>query len=205
MRYILLCFSLSASLQLLTISFSYSQPWQFVKEKEGIRLYLRQEANSAFKSFHGETEFRGNFEKVCSLVGDPTKQDWWGDDVKDIRVLAYEKDKLIRYYFIYDAPWPLTNRDLVAEVHISDDPATGAKVVASKQLLNVVPLNPDMVRVTNFHQKWTILPMKNGIVQVTLEGFINPGGEVPSWLYNMIIVDIPLRLLKVIRERGGVK
>ncbi|HPT13706.1 MAG TPA: hypothetical protein PK796_02875 [Bacteroidales bacterium] len=181
-----------------------SQSWQFVKEKNGIRLYLRQENNSSFKAFQGVTEFRGDFDKVCSLIGDPRNLDWWGDDVKNIKVLSYEKDRQIRYYFVYDTPWPFSDRDLVAEVLLSKDPITGTKTVSSKQLLNVVPQHEGLVRVTHFWQKWTIQPMKSGMIHVTLEGFIDPAGDIPAWLYNMIIIDIPMRLLRDIRQRAGV-
>ncbi|KAF0196236.1 MAG: lipid-binding START domain-containing protein [Bacteroidetes bacterium] len=188
---------------LILPSHAFPQPWQFVKERDGIKLFVRQEANTPFKTFHGETTFRGNYSLVCSLIGDPARLDWWDDDIRDIRVLAYEKDKLIRYYFVYDVPWPFTDRDLVAEVKLSGDPLTGPRTVFSKPLLNLVPRYPEMVRVTDFWQKWTIRPLKDGKVQVTLEGYINPAGDVPAWLYNMVIVDIPLRLLKEIRNRAG--
>lgn len=203
MRLIPATYYLFVFLNLFPVAISFSQPWQFVKEKDGIRLYVRQEPNTSFKSFYGVTDFRGDFNKVCSLVGDPRNLDWWGEDVKNIRVLAYEKDKLIRYYFVYDVPWPFTDRDLVAEVHLTKDTITGTKTVFSKQLLNVVPQNAEMVRVTDFWQKWTIRPLKNGMVHVVLEGFIDPAGDVPAWLYNMVIIDIPVRLLKDIRKRAG--
>lgn len=203
MRPIPATFGILVFLYLFPVSQVFPQPWQFVKERNGIRLYVRQEAHTPFKTFHGETSFRGNSSLVSSLVGDPARLDWWGDDIKDIQVLSYEKDKLIRYYFIYDAPWPFTDRDLVAEVRLSADPVTGTKTVFSKPALNVVPQYPDLVRVIDFWQKWTITPVKDGMVQVTLEGYINPAGDIPAWLYNMVIVDIPLRLLKEIRKRAG--
>ncbi|MHC1775482.1 MAG: hypothetical protein AB9834_08725 [Lentimicrobium sp.] len=203
MRPIIVAFFFLVPLYLATVSPAVAQPWQFVKERDGIRLYIRQEANTKFKTFYGETSFRGSCSKVLSLVGNPERTDWWGDDIKDIRVLAYEKDKLIRYYFVYDLPWPFTDRDLVAGVKLSDDPVTGIKTVFSNPLQNVVPVNPDLVRVTDFRQKWTIRPLNDGMVNVTLEGYINPAGDVPAWLYNMVIVDIPLRLLKEIRKQAG--
>lgn len=204
MRFIPVTYCVFIFLHLVPVSSSFSQPWQFARERDGIRLYVRQEANTSFRSFHGVTDFRGNFDKVCSLVGDPRNLDWWGEDIKNIRLLSYEKDKQIRYYFIYDVPWPFTDRDLVAEVHLTKDRVTGAKTVFSKQLLNVVPQYPELIRVTNFWQKWTIQPMKGGMIHVTLEGFIDPAGDVPAWLYNMVIIDIPMRLLKDIRKRAGV-
>ena len=181
-----------------------AQSWTFIRERDGIRLYTSQNENSSFKSFHGETDFRGDIEKLSSLVGNPSNTDWWGDDVSDIQVLYYEKDKEIRYYFVFHVPWPFTDRDLVAEVQLSEDPLTGIKTVYSKPLPNLVPLKASLIRVTNYWEKWTLQPLKNGMIHVSLEGFIDPAGDVPAWLYNMLVVDIPLRLLKEVSKRARV-
>jgi hypothetical protein len=180
----------------------YAQKWEFVKEKDGIRLFTSQEKNSSFKSFHGEIDIRGDFEKVSALIGDPTNLDWWGDDVNSIKVLFYEKSKKIQYYLVYDVPWPFADRDLVADVQISEDRTTGTKTIYSRPLPDVVPLHSDLIRVTDYWQRWTLQPMKNGMIHVTLEGFIDPAGNVPAWLYNMVIVDIPLRLLREVKKRA---
>jgi hypothetical protein len=180
----------------------YAQKWEFVKEKDGIRLFTSQDKNSSFKSFHGEIDIRGDFEKVSALIGDPTNLDWWGDDVNSIKVLFYEKSKKIQYYLVYDVPWPFADRDLVADVQISEDLATGTKTIYSRPLPDVVPLNSDLIRVTDYWQRWTLQPMKNGMIHITLEGFIDPAGNVPAWLYNMVIVDIPLRLLREVKKRA---
>jgi hypothetical protein len=182
-----------------------AQSWTFVKERDGIRLFTSQNKNSSFKSFHGEVDFRGDFEKVSSLVGNPSNLDWWGDDISNIQVLSYEKDKQIRYYFVYHVPWPFTDRDLVAEVQLSEDPVTGIKTVYSKPLPNLVPQQSSLVRVTNFWQKWTLQPLKNDMIHVSLEGFIDPSGDIPAWLYNMVVFDIPLRLLQEVRKRAQVE
>lgn len=65
----------------------------------------------------------------------------------------------------------------------------------------MVPEKPGIIRLQRFWQKWTIRPSQNGIIHLTLEGYVNPAGDVPAWLYNMIIVDIPLRLLREVRKR----
>jgi hypothetical protein len=39
------------------------------------------------------------------------------------------------------------------------------------------------------------------MVCVTLEGFIDPGGNVPGWLYNMLSTEMPLRTMRLFRER----
>ena len=191
-----------ASILLQTLTFSlYAQTWDFVKERDNIRLYTRQEKNSPFKSFRGEAEIMADTAKVYALIGNPSNSGWWGDDVHDIRVLYFEKGRHIRYYFIYDVPWPFTDRDLVADVRITRDSVTGVLTVFSQPMPKLVPLQPGIIRVTGFWQKWTIRPLKNGMIHITLEGFVDPAGKVPSWLYNMVIVDIPLRLLREVQKR----
>lgn len=191
----------SAIIVLVSVCASVAaQPWIFAREKDGIRIYTHQQENSSFKSFHGETAFRGDFKKVSGLIGDPSNLGWWAGNVKNIQVLLYEKDRQIRYYFEYQVPWPFTNRDLVTEVKIDEDSITGAKTIFSTPLPGAVPIKSGKVRVTDYWQKWTILPLENGMIHITLEGYIDPAGDVPAWLYNIVVVDIPLKLLREVRE-----
>jgi len=180
-----------------------AQSWTFIKEKDGIRLYTCQQEHSTFKAFYGEVDISGDFEKVSALIGDPSNLDWWADDVKNIQVLFFEKDKQIRYYFEYHVPWPFANRDLVTHVQINEDSVTGVKTIFSTPLPGVVPPKPGLVRVTDYWQRWTLQPLKNGTIHITLEGFIDPAGDVPAWLYNIVVVDIPLKLLQEIRKKAA--
>jgi hypothetical protein len=189
---------------ILSLSSSLSaQPWTFIKERDGVRLYTCQQEGTSFKSFHGEVDFKGDFEKLCSLVGDPSNLDWWADNVKSIQVLYFEKNKKIGYYFEYHVPWPFANRDLVTGVQINKDSITGIKTIYSSPLPGVVPINHGLVRVTDYWQKWTLQPLGNGKIHVTLEGFIDPAGDVPAWLYNIVVVDIPLKLLQEVRKKAA--
>jgi hypothetical protein len=179
-----------------------AQPWTFAREKDGISVYTSQKENSSFKSFYGEVDFRGDFERVSALLGDPTNNSWWAEDVRNIQVLSFEKDQQISYYFEYHLPWPLTNRDLVSTVQIKQDSVTGIKTLFTTPLLNIVPQRTDMVRITEYWERWTIQPLDSGMIHLTLEGYIDPGGDVPAWLYNIVVVDIPLKLLQRVREQA---
>ena len=98
-------------------------------------------------------------------------------------------------------PWPVTNRDLVANTKIASDPVTMERTYIAEPLLNVIPEKPDNVRIKKYHQKWTIQPLVNGNVHVILEGFIDPGGNVPAWIYNMIVPETPFKAIKSLRDR----
>jgi hypothetical protein len=178
-----------------------AQAWNFIKEKDGIKIYTRTEPNSSLKSFKGVMDVHSTMEKVSSLVGNVNNHDWWDENLKEIKVLQYIPDKRFEYYLVYNVPWPLWDRDLCVESTVSVDPVTGIKVIYAKPLPNLVPEKPDLVRIKNYWQKWTIEPMGNGIIHITLEGFVDPGGNVPSWLYNMVITDAPLKVMRGVKQR----
>ena len=182
-----------------------AQSWVFVKEKEGIRLFTRKEANSSVKSFKGDVYLHTQIEKVYSLITNVKNFDWWDDDISEIKVLHYEKDKVIQYYLIYDVPWPIADRDLVVDSHITIDPVTGIISVEARSLLNVIPEKPDLVRIKKYWQTWTLVPVEKDLVHLILEGSVDPGGSVPAWLANMVITETPLKVIRSVKTHVGAK
>ena len=201
--------TLSVFLMLLTcliLSGNISaQTWEFAKERDGIKIYTRKEAGSNLKSFKGTMDVHSTMEKVTSLVGNVYNHDWWDENLHEIKVLSYEKDKHMQYYLVYDVPWPLSDRDLVVDATVTIDPVTGKREIAAKPLPNTIPEKPDIVRIKNYWQTWTIQPMSDGIIRLTLEGFVDPAGNVPAWLYNMVITDTPLKVMRGVKNRVEIK
>lgn len=177
-----------------------AQPWTFVKSEEGIRLFTRKEEGSSLKSFKGVMDVHSTMDKVCDLIGNVKNHDWWDENLREIKVLSYEKDKYFQYYLVYHVPWPFTDRDLCVEANESIDQVTGRRTIVATPLTNVIPEKPDLIRIKKYSQKWTIQPMENGVIRITLEGFVNPAGNVPSWLYNMVIIETPLKVMRRVKK-----
>ena len=182
-----------------------AQDWKFIKERDGIKVYTRNEENNPVKSYKGEMDLHTTMKNISELIGNIKSFDWWDENITDIKVLGFENEKYIRYYFIYDLPWPLSDRDLCVESLITNDPITGKRVVHATPLLGVVPEKPDLIRIKNYWQQWDIQPEDNGILHITLEGSVDPGGSIPAWLINMIITDTPLNIMRKVREQVEVK
>lgn len=179
----------------------FAQEWDFIKEKDGIKIYTRKEGGSTLKSFKGVTDLHTQLEKVYNLIGNVKNVDWWDKNLREINVILYEKDKHIQYYLVYGAPWPLTDRDLCVDAKITTDPFTGIRIIYSTPLLNVIPEKPDLVRIKDYWQRWTIEPAGKDIVHITLEGYVDPAGNVPDWIYNMVITETPLKIIRGIKSR----
>jgi len=179
----------------------FAQPWTLVKEKDGIKVYTRIENNNSWKSFRGEVTFSAPMEKVFSMLGNNKNNDWWDKAITDVKVLDYKENKSVQYYMIYHVPWPFTNRDIVTETTITDDNVTGIRIFEAKPLSGKIPEKPNLVRVKNYRQTWTVQPQGKGNVRVIFEGSVDPGGNIPSWLYNIVITETPLKMLNSLRRK----
>lgn len=177
-----------------------AQNWEFIKEKEGIKIYTRKEANSNLKSYRGEADLHTKIEKLYGLIGNPKNTDWWTKDITEIRILLYEKEKHVQYYLVYDLSWPLSDRDLVVDAIIKTDPVTGIRTVEARPLPDVIPERPDRIRIKRYWQTWTITPKPGGVVHVVLEGFVDPAGSIPAWLYNMVLTETPLKVINSVKK-----
>jgi hypothetical protein len=192
---------ISLTLFLLVYSCSLAaQSWNFIKEKDGIKIYTRKEPGSSIKSFKGVTDIHAPAEKVYNLIGNVKNLDWWDKNLREIKVIYYEKEKRSQYYLVYDAPWPVTDRDLCVDATITTDPVTGVRIINAVPLTNVIPENRNYVRIKEYWQRWTLEP-KGDVVHAVLEGKVNPGGSVPDWIYNMVITETPLKVMRGAKAR----
>ena len=189
-------------LNLLPVSGLVAQSWTLMKEKDGIKVYTRRESNSKMKSFKGEVTFKASLQKVYSMLGNDKNNDWWDKAITDIKVLGFEENKYVQYYLVYTLPWPFKNRDIVTETTIKTDPVSGVRIYTARPLSNKVPEKSNLVRIKEFKQSWTVQPIEKGTIHVILEGSVNPGGNIPVWLYNMVITEAPLKMLSSLREKS---
>jgi hypothetical protein len=49
-------------------------------------------------------------------------------------------------------------------------------------------------------QKWTAQPLKNGIIHLTLEGYLDPAGDIPDWIYNMMINESSIKVMQRVQK-----
>jgi len=178
-----------------------AQSWDFIKEKDGIKIYTCKEAGKSLKFYKGVTDINAPAEKIFALMEDVNNTDWWDENLTQIKVLLYEKYKRAQYYLVYDLPWPVTDRDLCVDVTITIDPVTDERKITAVSLPGVIPERNDMVRIKDYRQTWTIIPVDKEMTHVVLEGFVDPAGSIPDWISNMLIIDSPYKAISGVKER----
>jgi hypothetical protein len=192
---------LSSGFALLTSLSVLAQSWDFIKEKDGIKIYTRKEVGNSLKSYKGVCDIHAPAAKVFAMIEDVNNTEWWDKNLNQIKVLHYEKQKRAQYYLVYDLPWPVTDRDLCVDVIATTDPVTGVSKVIAGPLPSLIPESNDMIRIKEYRQTWTITPAGKEMAHVVLEGLVDPAGSIPDWISNMVIVDSPIKVINGLRQR----
>lgn len=185
---------------LITFRDVLGQEWSFVKEEEGISIYHRIEPGTSLKAYKGVTVLSEKLEDVSDLLVDFEAYNQWVDDISGMKTLKKTGDTLFVYFLEYDLPWPVTNRDLIAEASIRDNEDHTVRTIYSRCLYDFLPENDGVVRIKNFWQRWTLIRKGGNQTELILEGFTDPAGSIPDWIYNMVILRTPYDVISGVRE-----
>lgn len=177
----------------------FSQNWEFIKEKDGIKLYSKQETGKNLKIFKGVAEIKESSERVFTLLEDVNHTEWWDANLSEIKVLHYEKNKRAQYYLVYNMPWPFKDRDLTVEVTTSINKSSGEYKLIAVPLKGMVIESKNLARIKDYRQAWTVRPVNNR-AYVELEFYVDPNENLPNWLLNMVLIDSPINTIKAVRQ-----
>ena len=56
------------------------------------------------------------------------------------------------------------------------------------------------VRIPRLQAGWTVTPIAPGETEIRLDGQADPGGSIPVWVANMVVVELPEMTLKNLRR-----
>ena len=60
---------------------------------------------------------------------------------------------------------------------------------------DIIAVNPDFVRITEFESLWEMKPIDDRNVHIEYRAKANPGGFIPTWLVNLVITKGPLETI----------
>lgn len=188
---------LSAILILLT-TFSFAQnDWKFVKNTDGIKVYNKK--SGGLKDVKIEITFDCNMSTLIEVLMDISSFPKWIYKVKTAKIVKTISQNQRIYYDQIEMPWPVKDRDLVGLSKITQNPATKEVILEDFGQTKGVPLNPDYIRVTDFHAKWVLTPTSSGIKGVyTLHS--DPAGELPDAVVNLFVDEGPVNSMKALRK-----
>jgi hypothetical protein len=165
--------------------------WELKKNEDNIKVYTRKVTTSDFKELKSSTVVKASFSSVINLLCDVENYTKWVYKCVTSKGMNRKDDTEVCSYQLFDAPWPLQDRDVVARMKVKQDPKTKVITVSSGLADGLVEEKEGIVRIKNFHTLYTLTSLGGGWIRIDYELGTEPGGTVPAWLANLVMVNGP--------------
>jgi len=185
---------------ILNIASAFGQTdWKLSTDKEGIKVYTSIVPDSKIKAVKVECDLNATPSQLVAVVMDINTAPDWVYHVKSAKMVKQVSPSELYYYSEVSLPWPAANRDFVAHLTVSKDPATKIITIDGPAVPGYVPVKKGIVRIANSSGKWVITPIGANQVHVQYSIHVDPGGSLPAWLVNIFATDAPLKIFENLR------
>jgi hypothetical protein len=175
--------------------------WQVASHHDGITIYTRHEAGRDLKDFRGVVRVKASMRDVVATLVDVDAMPEWFFDMRAARVLEAGGPQDSYIYVVMKGVWPVQDRDAVVRVGWTQDPRTLVLSLNGTAAPEHYPPMRERVRIPRMSSSWTVTPLSAGETEVRLDVNVDPGGNIPVWLANLVVILMPERTLEHLRER----
>ncbi len=166
-----------------------------------LKIFTCPVPSSDFLSFVAVATIDSPQHAVLSLLYDVDVATEWVWKTREMRVLQeLSEDEGRVVYQLVSAPWPVSDREIITRSQGYMDPETSEIFIKLECLSNFLPKHDKYVRVPELEGAWNIIPLSENQCRVVFRLHIEPGGEIPSWLANIAVIDTPYHTLVNLRD-----
>jgi len=179
---------------------SYSQSvWKLEKDVSGIQVYTRNVGVSSIKEYKAITLIKTSLKSLVNKIIDGEHLKDWNYKTTKSRLLEKKSDNECLVYMYNDLPWPAKNRDHISELKLEVISSLLTKI-SIKSVPKKLTEKKGVIRVVNFSGFWLLEKTKFGI-KVTQQMHGDPGGSLPIFIVNSMLVNAPFNTFKRLKEQ----
>ncbi len=169
--------------------------------KDGISIYTCKTNDSHLKSIKAIFNIKTKPSILAGLLMDVDNYSKWQYKLTISEKLKQISATEVIYRAQYDVPWPVSDRDLVARLKLTQDMVTKVMMMEAINEHDYFPEDDNFVRIKKSYAKWIMTPIGQNLVKVEYFFVIEPGGAVPAWIVNLTIAEGPLHTFKNLIDR----
>jgi len=173
--------------------------WQYLGNENDIEIYSKPVEFSEYQAFKGTTVIPGSIASLLKVFEDPDICSQWIHGCESAAILDSDGFYQRNVYQINDFPWPAQDRDLVSEVTINEEKNTGLVTVQMQSRPKYIE-ETELVRIPHSVGVFQFKYIQGSVTEVSWEQHTEPGGVLPSWLVNQMIVEVPVNTLSHLKE-----
>ncbi|MBN2158578.1 MAG: hypothetical protein JW807_04215 [Spirochaetes bacterium] len=173
-------------------------PWVQKKDKDGIKVFVRNVEGIEFKEFLGVMTIDVPIEAVDRLMKNVPNQVNWMCDMIESKVIKDDPVNPIQYNVI-TAPL-VSNRDVIIQTRVVRSPGKIVRYFHGIKL-DSIPERKGIVRMPKMVGMWIFEALGKNRTRVTYQNLADPGGKLPAGLVNLTVVKQPYVTLRGMRKQ----
>lgn len=174
--------------------------WTEAITDEGIVVYKRKRAGSAYEEVRAETKITAGVEDFIPVFKDPVNYKKWVYGTLESKQVSRAADLDFVFYGIFKIPWPFENRELFSRVEIHHDDKRKELTARLSNVASSSPVDTELVRVARFESLWKVKSAGTDKVDFSIEMYAEPGGNLPPFIVNLVLSRIQLWSMKNLRD-----
>lgn len=166
------------------------------KDQDSIKVYTCHTDTTRFKSIVAEFTINTTQEELTKVVMDIPGYTQWQFNTVEAKVLKKISKSEQIYRTVIEAPWPVTDRDMVVRIKTKFDDNSHGIVITTESETGILPEKEGYVRVPSSRGTWVVTQKNKNKLQIKFTIQIDPGGSVPVWLVNWVCAQAPYQSFK---------
>jgi hypothetical protein len=179
----------------------YSDTWEHIYTKDGIKISSKEIKGTKILAVRGETVVNHNIAKVTNVLIDHKRSEEWVDKLENSYPLKNIDNTARVIYTHMDAPWPVKDRDFVTYQEVSVDRDNRTIVFIGTSNTDVDGPSTDLIRGTVTATGILKSSEDGKSTSITMEVLGDPKGKIPSFIVNFIQEEWPYESLSALKKQ----
>lgn len=183
-------------------SYAQTDGWKLESDKDSMLVYTRVSESSPIKELKIELDIAASLSQLVAILNDVDFYTDWVYNCTTSNVIENVDTGEFYYYIEMELPWPLSNRDLVQHSVQKQDTATLIinMFTHTESTDKKFREKKNIVRIKEGYIKWKLIPLSRNRTHLSYHLVTDPGGNIPAWLFNMVIEVAPTKTMSKLRE-----
>ena len=165
---------------------SYAADWEHIYEDDGINVFRQEVEGTNLLAFRGTGYIDAPIEKVLYVFSDVKHEVDWVDRLEENILISEDMKNFERIEFhSYGLPWPVWSRDIVFKIKLTRL-KSDTFLVTMKSVDDSLGPPTKGVRAELHGSNFILRQTADGKTWVEVDIFIDPKGEVPAFLVNIL-------------------
>jgi len=194
--------ALIALLLLCTTALAKPGPWELITNEKGVKVQARDIPGQGLPEFRGIGMVKGSIYEVLAVIDDTANHPKWLANCVEAKKLKQLPNLGRIVYSRTEAPWPVSDRDVVLKGDLEVDLDKG--VAISRFRATTSPKKgkvSGVVRMKRLRGFWKLTAISKNRTRVVYQVSADPAGLLPDWVAAMAQKKLPLETITNLRRR----